>query len=122
MPSKKGSFKIDVYSCEVHIFVSDKIKRAINYRLGVNDDSIDFEPCGYTCRNNDVISHYFLYFATSCCDVNTINHEKSHLVDFILSDRGVKQTGEQRAYLDGLVSEKLDKFFRVRKIKIKNAS
>lgn len=122
MTAKKGSFKVDVYACHVHIFVSDKIKRAINYRMKMDNDSIDFEPCGYTYRNSDVISHYFLYFDTGCCDVNTINHEKSHLIDFILSDRQIKQNGEQRAYLDGLVSEKLDKFFRIRKIKIKNAS
>lgn len=118
--SWKGSFKVDVYACEVHIFVGPKLKKSINYRLAIDDDSIDFEPDGYTLKNNDSISDYFVYLCSEDLSVNTINHEKSHLIDFILSDRCIKGTGEQRAYLDGLVSQKLDKFFKLRKIKINN--
>jgi hypothetical protein len=119
--SVKGSFLVDVYACRVHVFVGDKLKQAINYRLRKDEDSIDFDPAGYTLCNNDSISHYYLYFSTDHVDVNTINHEKSHVIDFILKDRCIKQNGEQRAYLDGLVSAKLDTFFKRRKIKVKSS-
>ena len=66
-----------------------------------------------------MIKEYFIWFDINNIDVNTVNHEKSHLVEEILKDRNIKPSGEIRAYLDGLISEKIAAFFAYQKNNIK---
>lgn len=51
--------------------------------------------------------NYLLFFEKTRMTPNTISHEISHLVDFILEERGIELTGEARAYLTGHISGKI---------------
>lgn len=121
----KGKFDVDVYACSVHIVVSDYLKVAINARLkAFSDESgedygrIDFEPCGYCLRRNDRIGNYYVFLHKDHFDFNTFNHEKAHVVEWILKDRNIGNRGEVVAYLDGYVSQMFHKFFKKKKLKL----
>lgn len=117
----KGYFYVKMYSCYVHINVCDNILRSINsYLKRWNEKPLLIEPDAYCVSGSGKHeSHYYLFFNRKTIGVNAINHEKSHLVDFILQDREIATHDEPRAYFDGFVSEKLDAFFKRHKIKIK---
>lgn len=117
--TKTGKFSVDVYDCEVYIVVTDRIKQSINTYLRLNgEDKLQYDVDGYIWRPQSVIGKYYLFFDIESLNVNCVNHEKSHLVDFILQDRLIRSTGEVKAHLDGFVSEKINNFFKKRKIKI----
>lgn len=116
----KGKFNIDVYNCDVYIIISNNLRRCINNRLRKQEskDSIDFDPSGYFLRCGDDVSNYYLFYDSAYLNHRTINHEKSHLLDYVLQDREIPAIDEVRSYLDGFVSRKLNAFFQRRKIKI----
>lgn len=116
----KGSFKVDIYNCDVHIVVTDNIRRSINYYLRKGNHEVlpeGDEPGAYCF--SDTCTDYYVFFNRKTIDVSYVNHEKSHLVESILEDRGINPKDETRAYLDGFLSEKIDAFFKRRKIKVK---
>lgn len=114
----KGKFNVPIYNCEVHVIVSDNLLASINYRLRVNGDGkLKDEPGAYF-YNHDACN-YYVFFKKETLDINYLNHEKSHLVEQILKDRGIRAMDEVRSYLDGFVSEKLNEFLKKRKIKLK---
>lgn len=113
-----GRFKVPIYECTVIITVSDNIKKSINTYLRMNgDEKIDWNVGGF-CYCPD-IDKYYVFFDKDYLSVNTINHEKSHLVEMILKDRDIVAEDEVKCYLDGFISEKFDLFFKKRKFKIK---
>lgn len=118
---KKGSFNIDVYDCKVNITIADDIVRSINYynhKYGYENIESPLE--GYCIRfDNENVTEYNIFISFFGLSINTINHEKSHLVEFILTDRDIRAKDEVRAWLDGCVSKKIDTFFKRNKIKIK---
>lgn len=122
--TRKGSFKVDVFDCTVHIIITDSIKRSINYHLrkyNNKDELLTFEPSGFFCKPDpERIGNYYILFSNEDLAIDLINHEKSHLVEEILTDRDIKPVDEIRSYLDGFISHKIDSFFKKRKIKVKN--
>ena len=117
--TKTGKFKVDVFDCTVYIVVSDNIMKSINTYLRLNKEGIlDYEVDGYCWRPMSVIGTYYVFFDSDSVNLNGLNHEKSHLVEFILNDRGIREKGEVRSYLDGYVSKKMHDFFSKRKIKL----
>ncbi len=117
----KGKFKVDVFSCNVHITICDNVARSVNYYLRkYNHETITGEFHGYfLVPNPDSIGHYYIFIDSENITNDTINHEKSHLVEQILKDRCIHAHGECRAYLDGYISSQVHRFFNKRKIKIK---
>lgn len=117
----KGSFKIDVYDCTVHIIVADDVKRSINHHLKKHDEgSLDHAPSAYCYRpDNGRIGTLYVFFDSEDLSTDMIHHEKSHLIDFILGDRDIRAKNDVRAYLDGFISTKFEKFFSKRKLKVK---
>jgi hypothetical protein len=117
----KGSFYIDVYGCYVNIIVCDDILKSINYYLKKWDCNKHKDEPGAFCLVGikEDEGNYYLFFNRKEITSNYINHEKSHLLDYILKERGIKAVDEPRAYLDGFVSDKINAFFKRRKIKIK---
>jgi hypothetical protein len=115
----KGSFHVPIYECDVIITISDRIKNCLNYYLNQHDlQKHEYDFAGLVWRP-DGISVYYVFFGTEDLDVNTYNHEKSHLVEWILKDRSISAQNEVRSYLDGFVSKKMNDFFSKRKIKLK---
>lgn len=114
----KGSFKVPIYNCFVYVIIADNLLSSINYRLRVNDIGKLKEEPGAFFFNPDHC-HYYIFFNKKTIDVNFLNHEKSHVVEQILKDRGIRAMDEVRSYLDGFISEKLNEFLKKRKIKLK---
>jgi hypothetical protein len=118
----KKKFYIDVYSCTVLIICCDNVKRSVNRyckKYDPDDKGISYDVVGFFYKPDGAIKEYFIWFDINNIDVNTVNHEKSHLVEEILKDRNIKPSGEIRAYLDGLISEKIAAFFAYQKNNIK---
>lgn len=119
-----GKFKIDVYQCHVYIKVCKSVKSSVNYYLAKNNFKLhDCEPAGMFCNplSDERIGSYYIFLnQEDGLNVEVVNHEKSHLVEQILLDRGIKPIDEVRSYLDGYVSQMIDLFFKKRKIKLKN--
>jgi hypothetical protein len=117
----RGYFKIDVYQCTIHIIVTDDTVRSINsLHNKFNYLPIDYAVEGYVVSSEDTIGDYYVVLDSDRLCVNGVNHEKSHVVEHILQDRGIKPNSEVRSYLDGFVSNKFDLFFKKRKLKLKN--
>jgi hypothetical protein len=121
----KGSFKVDVFDCSVHVVIAKSIMSSVNYHLRKagykQEDFLHFEPSGFFCNPTpDRIGNYYIFFQESDLTVDVVNHEKSHLVEHILTDRDIEPKDEVRCYLDGYISRMIDLFFKSRKIKIKN--
>lgn len=109
----RTKFKIDVYSCEVMVICSSDIRKSINYyckKHDPDDKGIKYEPDGFFLCPDAQIALYYIFFDATSMSVNTVSHEKSHLVEQILKDRNIKPAGEARAYLEGLIAEKIDTF------------
>jgi hypothetical protein len=117
----KGSFCVEIYKCCVNITICDDILKSINYYLKKWDNKLlAEEPLAYFMSGvGEDESHYYLFFNRDHINSNILNHEKSHLIDHILKERGIKAHDEARAYLDGYISEKINSFFKRRKIKIR---
>ena len=121
MMTIRGEFKVPIFNCKVKIIVSDNLKLVINKTFTKHNCLNDDNEYGALCYNPGAadIPYYYLFFDKSQLCLNFINHEKSHLVEYILQDRGIKPVDEIRAYLEGFLADKIHKFFAVRKIKLK---
>ena len=112
----KGKFHVPIYECDVIITISDRVKSCLNSYYAKHDLEIEkFEFAGLVWRPEG-ISKYYVFFSFEELDVNTYNHEKSHLIEWILKDRSISAQNEVRSYLDGFVSKKMNDFFKNRKI------
>jgi hypothetical protein len=120
--TKKGSFYVPIYNCIVNIIISDDLRSSINscYKKYKQKKIKKKDTPGALCFSPDDCSHtYYLFFDKDTIDINYINHEKSHLVEFILEERDIKARDEVRAYLDGFISEKSFQLFKRLKIRLK---
>lgn len=120
-----GTFKVPIYDAEVKIVVSDtqiNMLRCINNLRRKHKDELEAScPSAYFYHDaeSDDDDWYYMFFQFDKLTVNAINHEKSHLVEQILIDVGIKPKDEARSYLDGFISHKVDLFFRRRKKTLK---
>ena len=118
----RTKFRVDVYSCVVHIIVCSDVRKSVNYyckKYDPEDCGIEYKPDGFFFKPFEKIGTYYIWFDLANVTVNTINHEKSHLAEEILKDRGIRAHGEQRAYLEGFLSEKITEFFNHQRNNIK---
>lgn len=120
----KGYFNVPIYNCRVEIIVSNNLKIIINNLYRKHNYDNDGQEVGALCYNpgdSEPGVYYLLFDKEELSEVglNIINHEKSHLIEYILQDRGIKAKDEVRSYLDGFLSQKIHHFFKKRKIKLK---
>jgi hypothetical protein len=118
----RTTFKVDVYDCSVHIICTDKVKASVNRyckKYDKDDKGINFEPDGFFFRPTEFIHSYYIWLDINNLTNNALSHEKSHLVDAILQDRKIRPHGEQRAYLEGYISEKIAAFFEYQENNLK---
>ena len=117
----RGTFKVPIYNCQVNIIVSDNLKLIINNLFRKHNYHNDGQEVGALCYNpsDAEFGVYYLLFDKSELCLNFMNHEKSHLIEYILEDRGIKAKDEVRSFLDGFLSDKIHSFFKQRKIKLK---
>ena len=112
----KSKFFVDVYDCTVYVIVCRNVKRSLDWYAKKNGESFKtYQAEGYIYSPSEHIGEYYMFLECNSLTANTKNHEKSHLVEYILKDRDIKNTGETRAYLDGYISEQIDKILKKRK-------
>ena len=115
----KGYFHVPIYECGVTITISDRVKDCLNAYYRKHDlelEKFNFE--GLVWRPEGV-ADYYVFFDLENLGINTFNHEKSHLVEWILKDRNISAQNEVRSYLDGYISKRMNDFFQKHKIKLK---
>lgn len=119
----KGRIYIPIFYSKINIVVSDNINLVYRNLCRKYESKVEDLGTGdgYSVNFNEFCAgHYYLFFVKNKLDVATFNHEKSHIIEYILKDCGISPTNEVRSYLDGYVSEQLDKWFKRRKIKLKS--
>lgn len=107
------TIKIPLYELEIVVIVSDKIEEVINKRIKLKKwssiDKVEGKVYGYAVSPGN-LKDYCIFYRKENLGVNTITHEVSHITDFILSERGVEDSGEAKAYLNGYINEKIFDF------------
>lgn len=116
----KLTVRVPVYNFDCEVVFADEIETHINLlRKKQKLEPMEGLVHGYAIGGNDV-HKYYLFYGISGLSINTLAHEISHLIDFVLTDRGVDPpTGEPRAYLTGHVTEKIFEFVLKKDIPIK---
>lgn len=104
---------IPIYDCYCNVIVTENInlaiKKTIKTRkwcyetLNLKEDS---EYYGL-CINPGNMKEYLLYLCSEELYISTISHEISHIIDYIIGDRGIENNGEARAYLTGYLTDKI---------------
>ncbi len=115
----QGDFYVPIYNCRVHIIIAKKLRKTLDElckKLGKKKKGN--KSCAAMFLSDDSDSTYYLVFEKGNVTSNLVNHEKAHLGEDILMDRGIKPKGETRCYLDGFLSEEIDKIFKQKKIKV----
>lgn len=104
----KLTIKVPVYSFTCDIIFDHEIESRINaVRKKQKLEPIEGTVHGYALGENN-IHKYTIFYSLDRLSINTISHEISHLIDYVLLDREVDPpTGEPRAYLTGHVTEKV---------------
>lgn len=117
-----GKFHIDVYNCDVHFILCDDVKKELHKIYKKHGETKKFpkeqEFKGFMYGPED-IDHYYLLICHEDFNHDIFNHEKSHLVEEMLVDRGIRARDEARCYLDGCISTKFNKLFAKKKLKLK---
>lgn len=117
----KQKIKIDIYGCFINVTICTDIRRSINYyckKYNKNDKGIDYDVAALFFTPGESIINYYLFFDFAYLTMNSINHETSHVAEEILVNRGIRASGEQRAYLEGYISDKIYYFIKRKKLKI----
>ncbi len=108
----KFDIKIPIYKCTCHIVIDKEIEKVINKyvknkkwekHLAVEAGN-ELHGLAINPRDND---NFYIFYSSGSLTVNYIAHEISHMIDFIMDEKGIEDKGEARAYLTGYVSEKI---------------
>jgi hypothetical protein len=103
----KFEIKVPIYNCTCKIIIDNDIVKTINnYGKRNKWDKHDYNVHGLAVNPGDM-QEYYIFYAIDSLNVNTIVHEITHLVDYILEDRAIENEGEAKAYLTGYISEKV---------------
>src|SRR5688572_7936775 len=108
----KFSIKVPIYNCICHIIIDKDIEKIINrYIKKKKWDSDEIIPegeevHGWAHTEGDV-TNYYIFYSIDSLTVTYLSHEISHMIDYIIEEKGIENKGEARAYLTGFVSEKI---------------
>lgn len=113
----RQKIKIDQYSCELIVIISDKIKDDTNKLLKKDKlpHRVDYEIEGIFLYHD--IDKYYLLLSSQHLSHNTIAHEVYHAVVRITEDREINDE-ESQAWLMGYITELIYKFIIKRNVQI----
>lgn len=109
--------RVDVYSCNVHIVVTDDMSayvQELNKQFGCAKDIDDSEGFMFTPD----LKTYYVVFDDQYLTHNTIAHEVFHLSCSICKDRDIKEE-EPQAWLSGFLTENIYKFIDKKNLVLK---
>lgn len=111
----KLNVKIPIYNCTVHVIIDENIEKVINRYIKKHKLNKELliaegdEVHGYVISKHDV-TNYYVFYAVKSLTVTYLTHEISHVVDDILTEKGIEQNGEARCYLTGYISQQIFDF------------
>lgn len=125
---RKNVIQVPIFDCEIRVMIGDgkAILKSINYYTRIvspEGDLLGSAPSGYCMvgRPDGKVGLYCLFLDKDDLSTDIINHEKSHVIDFILKDRDIRLHDEVRAYFDGWLSHKLELVIKKKqKLRVKN--
>jgi hypothetical protein len=111
----KLEIKIPLYDCICTIIISKDIEKVINRYVKRKKWHKDYLVDDHTYLHGYAVSpenmtEYAIFYKDSSLTVNTVVHEITHMVDFILEERSIENEAEAKAYLTGHISEKVFDF------------
>lgn len=114
----KLQVNIPLYNFKCNIIIADEIEKVIarymkRLKVEFKDDE---EYDGYAVFTPQ--AKYYIFYAIHSLTPNTIVHEISHIVDYIIEHKDIERTGEARSYLTGYISEKVFNFVLKNKLLI----
>lgn len=113
----RKKIKVDQYSCELIVIISDNIKDDTNKILkkAKSKTIIDYEIEGILLFHD--IDKYHLLLSSQHLSHNTIAHEIYHAVVRITEDREISDE-ETQAWLMGYLTEQIYLFLNTKNVKI----
>lgn len=105
------NISIPVYDFKCNIIIDDNIDEVINkymkkFRMPSAPDGDEYHGLAFMSPTKQ---HYIFYDLQSITP-GTVVHEICHMVDYLLEDRDIEQTGESRAYITGHITDKVFDF------------
>jgi hypothetical protein len=110
------TIKLPIYELNCKVIIAKDIDKHVNKLLfKQGDDPTEDGIDGYTTHNPDA-TIYYIFYNLDVLTTNLIAHEASHLVDFILENKGIELVGETRAYIMGYIMEQILKYVHKKRI------
>lgn len=111
----KFSVKIPIYNCVCHIIIDKDIEKVINRYIKKKKWDADEiipegeEVHGWAHTEGDM-TNYYIFYSLDSLTFGYVSHEISHMVDYIVGEKGIEDKGEARAYLTGYITEKINDY------------
>lgn len=107
----KLTIQVPVYQFKCIIVIDENIEKRANAfikRHKWNEDLLirDGDQVHGYALNPGLVHTYYIFYSEESITPNIITHEVSHLVDYVMGDKGMNDT-ETRAYLSGFINEKI---------------
>jgi hypothetical protein len=106
----KITIQVPVYQFKCIVIIDSEIEKRVNAfikRHKWNEDPFkNGEQVHGLAVNPGLVHTYYIFYSIESVTPNIITHEVSHLVDYVMGDKGMADT-ETRAYLAGFLNEKV---------------
>lgn len=106
----KLTIQVPVYQFKCIVIIDKDIEKRVNAfikRHKWNEDPFkNGEQVHGIAINPGLVHTYYIFYSIESVTPNIITHEVSHLVDYVMGDKGMADT-ETRAYLAGFINEKI---------------
>jgi hypothetical protein len=105
------TIQVPVYQFKCVVVIDKEIETRINAFVKRHKWSEDHlikdgdQVHGYAL-NPGLVHTYYIFYSEESVTPNILTHEVSHLVDYVMGDKGMADS-ETRAYLSGFINEKI---------------
>lgn len=109
----KLTIKVPLYEYKVHVVIAENVGNEIRRKATAEkwthvqmgpEENVKGMAVGITCTD------YYLYFNLEDFNPNVIAHEISHHVHHAMTQRGMIEEDEAKAYLSGFITQKIVNF------------
>lgn len=105
----KVDIKIPIYECKINFSLCNKEEAIIVYNKICKKHKIKQEEFNFYGMVIPVFTSYYIIIIKEGNFINSFYHELFHCTELICNDREIEDS-EAKAYLQGLIGEKLHKY------------
>lgn len=118
----RGKFYCDVYDCNIHLIIAKDIVKPVQALEKKQKEKVETKEeldksKAISYRSDKHLKDYYIFCQKEFFTIDTFNHEKAHIAEFVLEDRDMPIGDEIRAYFEGYLSHKFEELFRKLKIR-----